>query len=135
MAISSAFTFALTSLSATAAHANALAIHPVSGDVYVAGRTSSTGTTFPRVAGGAQGSYGGASQDAFVSRFSADLTASNTTPNAFAFTTQANVPITTVRTSNPALITGIVGAAGIYVDGAFGSSYCVSSGNNCSCDV
>ena len=103
--------------------------------MYVAGYTNSPSNTFPGVTGGAQGSYGGGSQDAFVSRFSADLTASNTTPNAFAFTTQANVPITAVRTSNPALITGIVGAAGIYVDGAFGSSYCVSSGNNCSCDV
>ena len=45
------------------------------------------------------------------------------------------MPVASVRTSKPALLSGIVGAAGIYVDGAFGSSYCVSSGNNCSCDL
>ena len=53
--------------------ANALAIHPKTGEVYVAGVTTSPASNFPDVAGGAQGSFGGA-QDAFVSRFSADLT-------------------------------------------------------------
>ena len=115
--------------------ATALTIHPASGEVYVAGYADSTTNSFPGVSGGAQGSFGGGFNDAFVSRFSADLTATNTTPAAFAFATQTNVPLASTRTSNPALITGIVGAANIYVDGAFGSSYCVSSASNCLCDI
>ena len=54
--------------------ATALAIHPTSGHVYVAGYTSSSGNSFPGVIGGAQSSFGGGSYDGFVSRFSADLT-------------------------------------------------------------
>ncbi len=114
--------------------ATALADHPTTSEVYVPGTTSSATTTFPGVSGGAPGTYGGGN-DAFVSRLSADLTATDSTSNAFAFTTQANVPVGSVRTSNPALITGIVGAANIYIDGALRSSYCVSSGNDCSCHV
>ncbi len=114
--------------------ANALAIHPATGEVYVAGQTNSATTTFPGVGGGAQGSSGGI-YDAFVSRFSADLTATDTTSDAFAFAIQTNVPLASTRTSNPALITGIVGSSNIYVDGAFGSSYCVSSASNCLCDL
>jgi hypothetical protein len=48
----------------------ALAIHPTTGEVYVAGYTSSN--DFPGTTGGAQGTYGG-STDAFVARLSADL--------------------------------------------------------------
>jgi len=51
--------------------AYALAIHPTTGDVYVAGYTDST--NFPKTSGGAQGSYGGGTFDAFVARLSADL--------------------------------------------------------------
>ena len=115
--------------------ATALAIHPATGEVYVAGYTTSTTTTFPGVSGGAQGSLGGGTFDAFVSRFSADLTATDTTPDAFAFAIQTNVPVLSQRTSNPAQITGVVGAANIYVSGALGSRYCISLANNCSCDV
>ena len=113
---------------------NALAIHPASGQVVVAGYTTSATTTFPGVSGGAQSTSGGGT-DAFVSRFSADLTLNDTTPIAYAFGTQTSVPLASTRTSNPALITGIVGAANIYVDGAWGSQYCISSASNCSCDV
>jgi hypothetical protein len=49
----------------------ALAIHPASGDVYLAGDTSST--DFPGTTGGAQPASGG-NTDAFVARFNADLT-------------------------------------------------------------
>jgi hypothetical protein len=49
----------------------ALAIHPVSGEVYIAGETDST--NFPGTVGGAQVSNGGGS-DAFVARLSATLT-------------------------------------------------------------
>jgi hypothetical protein len=52
--------------------AKALAIHPITGDVYVAGMTTST--NFPKTTGGAQEDYGGGRWDAFVSRLSADLT-------------------------------------------------------------
>jgi len=49
----------------------ALAIHPTTGDVYVAGRTSST--NFPRTTGGAQPANAG-TQDAFVARLNSALT-------------------------------------------------------------
>jgi hypothetical protein len=48
-----------------------VAIHPTSGDVYVAGSTAST--DFPGTTGGAQASPGGAS-DAFIARLNAGLT-------------------------------------------------------------
>src|SRR4029077_7112503 len=51
---------------------HALAIHPATGDVYVAGFTDST--TFPGTAGGAQTSNGGGT-DAFVARLNSALTA------------------------------------------------------------
>ncbi|TAF99756.1 MAG: hypothetical protein EAZ43_15110 [Betaproteobacteria bacterium] len=53
-------------------NAFALAIHPGTGEVYVAGNTDATLTSFSGVSGGAQGSSGGG-VDAFVSRISYDL--------------------------------------------------------------
>src|SRR5262249_19560729 len=50
----------------------ALAIHPISGDVYTAGFTDSP--DFPGTAGGAQATYGGGFADAFVARFNGTLT-------------------------------------------------------------
>jgi hypothetical protein len=52
--------------------ATALALHPTTGDVYVAGSTSST--NFPKTTGGAQGRYGGGERDAFVARLNSSLT-------------------------------------------------------------
>ena len=52
--------------------ANAIAIHPITSDVYVAGGTSSN--KFPKTTGGAQTGRGGLS-DAFVARLTADLAA------------------------------------------------------------
>jgi hypothetical protein len=54
--------------------ANSLAVHPASGDVYVAGVTFSTG--FPGTAGGAQHSHAvdGGNDDAFVARLNPTLT-------------------------------------------------------------
>ncbi len=49
-----------------------LAIHPTTGDVYVAATTDST--DFPGTAGGAQAAYGGGVQDAFAARFNPALT-------------------------------------------------------------
>ncbi|MFZ8787971.1 InlB B-repeat-containing protein, partial [Thermocrinis sp.] len=51
--------------------ASALTIHPITGEVYIAGLTTST--NFPNTAGGAQTTYGGGG-DAFVARLSRDLT-------------------------------------------------------------
>lgn len=51
---------------------NALAIHPITGDVYVAGNTSSS--DFPFAPGGAQPTRSG-SPNAFISRLTAELTA------------------------------------------------------------
>ncbi len=56
-------------------NASALAIHPTSGEVYVAGNTDST--TFPGTGGGAQPASAGGSvlgDDAFISRFNTSLT-------------------------------------------------------------
>jgi hypothetical protein len=52
--------------------AKALAIHPTTGEVYVAGGTNST--NFPGTTGGAQASYGGGTTDAFVARLNSGLT-------------------------------------------------------------
>ncbi len=52
--------------------ARALAIHPTTGEVYVAGKTLST--NFPGTSGGAQSNYGGGSFDAFVARLNSNLT-------------------------------------------------------------
>jgi hypothetical protein len=52
---------------------HALAIHPTTGEVYVAGRTKSK--NFPKTTGGAQASsYGGGDYDAFVARLNSSLT-------------------------------------------------------------
>lgn len=52
--------------------AQSLLIHPLTGEVYVAGETFSN--NFPGTVGGAQAAYGGGLRDAFVARLSADLT-------------------------------------------------------------
>jgi hypothetical protein len=57
--------------------ANALALNATTGEVYVAGYTTST--NLPGTSGGAQSTYGG-SYDAFVARFSADLAAPHGVP-------------------------------------------------------
>ncbi|HEX9148110.1 MAG TPA: SBBP repeat-containing protein [Thermoanaerobaculia bacterium] len=51
----------------------AVAVHPVSGDVYVVGQTTST--NFPGTAGGAQPGAGGGAINAIVARFNPALTA------------------------------------------------------------
>jgi hypothetical protein len=52
--------------------ASALAIHPQTGEVYVAGKTKSI--NLPKTTGGAQGSYSGGKGDAFVARLNKELT-------------------------------------------------------------
>jgi len=53
-------------------YAAALAIHPATGEVYVAGKTDSR--NFSKTAGGAQVAHGGGDEDAFVARLNKDLT-------------------------------------------------------------
>jgi hypothetical protein len=55
--------------------AKAIAIHPKTGDIYVAGETSSY--NFPKATGGAQVSHGGGLIDVFVAKLTADLAASS----------------------------------------------------------
>ncbi|MFZ8858886.1 MAG: hypothetical protein ACO2PP_00030, partial [Thermocrinis sp.] len=52
--------------------ANAIAIHPTTGEVYVAGDTESS--NFPVTNGGAQATHGGGLKDAFVARLNQGLT-------------------------------------------------------------
>jgi hypothetical protein len=111
----------------------ALAIHPTSADVYVAGDTTST--DFPKVTGAEQTSNGGVPRDAFVSRYSFDLLATDVVPNAFSFAPKTNVPIGSLQISAPALISGIVGSVPISLTGGNFAQFCVSSTNDCSCDV
>jgi hypothetical protein len=113
-----------------------IAIHPVNGDVYVAGNTNSP--TFPGTAGAEQttnASTGLSISDAFVSRLTRDLTGVDTTPAPFAFAAQGNVPTSTLRTSGPVQLAGLAGLAPIYVEGKTGSEFCISSTNGCSCNV
>jgi hypothetical protein len=87
----------------------ALAIHPTSGEVYVAGETTST--NFPGTAGGAQPANGGVS-DAFVARLTADLAGPGSptptpTPTVTASPTPTNTPVG-VPTPTPTVAPGVV---------------------------
>ncbi|OQX04579.1 MAG: hypothetical protein BWK73_35835 [Thiothrix lacustris] len=62
---------------------------------------------------------------------SAPLT-TDTTPDAFSFTAQTDVPVSAVIISAPAKITGIDVATTWTATNGYA---CVSSGNNCNCDV
>ncbi len=113
----------------------ALAIHPATGEVYIAGQTDST--DLPSVTTGSGGVATGAQSakstgtDAFVSRFSTDLTAVNRTPNPFSFLHQSNVPPNSTRTSNEVrlIITPNPGDnhQAAYVTGTAGSELCVAN--------
>ena len=54
--------------------AASLAIHPISGEIYVGGTTNSN-VIFPMTAGAAQPTYGGGTADAFIARLNSTLTA------------------------------------------------------------
>lgn len=117
----------------------ALALHPQSGEVLIAGNSSSTDLPCTSLAGGCgagvQPQLAGGSLDSFVARISADLTAADAMPDAMTFALRSGVPPSTVVTSSPVRVTGIAGAAVVYVDGALGSAYCIASTAQCGCDV
>ncbi|MBK9608722.1 MAG: hypothetical protein IPO58_20650 [Betaproteobacteria bacterium] len=113
---------------------NAIALHPLYGDVFVAGHTSSV--TFPGSAGAEQTTNASAmGTDVFVARLTRDLTVANTTPTPFGFPPQVNVPPASMRLSSPVQMAGLSGLATIHVEGQVGSQYCVSSTGTCSCNV
>jgi hypothetical protein len=80
----------------------ALAIHPTTSEIYVAGQTEST--NFPGTAGGAQAANGGGFLDGFVARLSADLGGPPTpTPTATAVPTSTRTPTPATPVSVPML--------------------------------
>ncbi|MBK7473244.1 MAG: hypothetical protein IPI73_24070 [Betaproteobacteria bacterium] len=93
--------------------AYALAIHPATGEVYVAGYTEAT--DFPKVTGAEQ-TVKGAGADVFVSRYSFDLLALDAVPDASALR-QSSAQAGSMIESAPALITGIIGSVPISVLG------------------
>src|SRR5262249_10562876 len=82
----------------------ALAIGPTTGDVYVAGLTSST--VFPGTAGGGQITFGGA-QDAFVARLSADISNTPTTTTTTTSTTSSTTTLPSTTTTSSSTTTTI----------------------------
>jgi hypothetical protein len=66
---------------------------------------------------------------------STDLTLTDTTPSPIAFAPVNNAPVSTLVTSGPVQVTGIGGTLPVYVEGALGSAYCLSSTSGCSCDA
>ena len=99
---------------------------------YIGGETGSP--TFPgAVAGSAQAAPAGGLSDGVLAAMSADLRLGNSSPAPFAL-----VPVTkalpgTLQVSAPTKVTP-TGDAIVYVDGQPGSSWCASTGPNCSCD-
>lgn len=119
----------------------ALAVQPTTGELYVAGDTSSAdlpGVTVASggVATGAQ-SVKSTGSDAFVSRLSFDLAAGDLVPNPFGFAPRLNVPLSSLQTSDPAQITSVLGNVPVSIVGGNFAEYCVSSGPTppCGCDV
>ena len=121
-----------------------IALNPTSEALYAVGVTKSinlpgTPGGIPSVSGGAQSTYGGGtaagSGNGFIVMLTPDLTANDNVPDALSFVSQTNVPVLSVRTSNPAQISGLFGSAQIYVEGQLASTYCVSSTNACTCDI
>jgi hypothetical protein len=117
---------------------NALAVHPTTGDVYIAGSTTST--NLPCVIAGSGCGTGArttksGSSDGFVARFTPDLTFADKTPNPFAFAPIVGAALSTLQTSSPVQVTGIAGPVAVYVEGNAASTYCISTSNACTCDV
>jgi hypothetical protein len=72
---------------------------------------------------------------AVSSTFTSTTGASDAVPDAFSFVNQSSVPLATLVVSAPVQITGINTQVMATVSGAAGSAYCISSANDCGCDV
>lgn len=118
-------------------YATALAIHPTSGEVYIAGQSTSSDP--PGTSGGAQPAKSGAAAtyDGFVVKYSLDLANGLKVPAAlgFAFAPKLNVPINSLQSSNSVRITGVTGNVPVSITGGNIAQYCVSSSAGCSCDA
>ncbi|MEP7085128.1 MAG: hypothetical protein ABI854_10355, partial [Betaproteobacteria bacterium] len=117
----------------------AIAVHPPSGDVLVAGNTASTDLPCT-IAGsacgnGAQRDFAGGFADGFVARLRPDLSADDATPDPIVFAPQNGAPLSSLRTSAPVQVTGVSGVVPVYVEGQLGSAYCISTLSGCSCNV
>jgi hypothetical protein len=116
-----------------------IAVNPVSGDVVAAGNTTSTDLPCTVAGGscgnGAQKDFAGGLVDGMVVRLGPDLTLGDATPNPIAFVAQSGVPVSSLRISAPVQVTGFAGTVQVYVEGQLGSAYCISSANNCGCNV
>jgi hypothetical protein len=116
--------------------ATALAIHPASGEIYVAGYTSAA--NFPKTAGAEQTAPepGSTGNDAFVSRYSLDLMAVDVVPDPFSFAPKVGVLPGSFQLSDGAHITGVTGSIPIsLVGGGEFAEYCISSTAVCNCNV
>ena len=96
----------------------ALAISPLTGNVYAAG--GSLSATLAGTTGAAQTTGDTTNGNAIVVAVTADLAFSDVTPNAFAFQPKSGVAPGSLQISNPAVITGIVDPAPAYITGAPG---------------
>lgn len=110
----------------------AMAIHPLTRDVYLSGYTSSD--NLPGAASGAFTSRTGAN-DGFVARLSPDLTLLDKTPNPFAFTPVFGAVPGTLVYSIPVQVTGFTGALPTYLTGGGSARYCISTNADCTCDI
>ncbi|MEO7761013.1 MAG: SBBP repeat-containing protein [Casimicrobiaceae bacterium] len=109
-----------------------------SGDILVAGWTQSSDFPCTSVAkgcaDGGQPLYAGGN-DAFVARVTADLRAFNYIAYLLSFAPTAGVPVASLQTSLPVLVNGIDGPVPIKVSGEPAAKYCISSQNDCKCDL
>ena len=97
---------------------------------FIAGETSSP--SLPALAGAAYTTLSGPS-DGFIAAMTSDLVAGNSNPQPFSFVPVANALPGTLQVSAPTQVIPS-GNALAYVDGQPGSTWCASSGANCTCD-
>ena len=111
----------------------AIAIHPITGDVYLGGYTSSS--DLPNTLGSAQPGYGVGGFDGYVARFTFDLrNAAVAQPAAFSFPSIFNAPPGSLQTSAAATISGLgVSPQTIAILGGNMARYCISPDVNCTC--
>jgi hypothetical protein len=102
----------------------ALAIHPTSGEVYVAGDTPAT--DFPGTAGGAQAANGGGNNDGFVARLNAALTTLNPATYLGGSGNDAALALAIHPTSGEVYIAGPTSSANL--PGTGGGAQAASSG-------
>ncbi|MBK7472260.1 MAG: hypothetical protein IPI73_18270 [Betaproteobacteria bacterium] len=110
----------------------ALAVHPQTSEVIVAGQSAAG---FPVSPNATQPDFGGVG-DAFVVRHSLDLRGNDPLPDPLTFAPKLNVPPGSLQTSDPAQITGLSGPVPISILGGALAQYCIATSANCgACNV